>query len=279
MKTFWKLVLTFAVLSLFILVIAFVMAALVSGLDMPSLTSGYVAVIPMHGPITMHGCGGGLFMTGGCVSTENIKEELRKADEDPTISAILLDISSGGGEVVASRELMREVKKTKKPIVAWIGEIGASGAYYVASAADLVVADENSMTGSIGVRMELMHYYELLDSIGVNMTVIKAGESKDIGSPYRPMTKEENKELTDMIDKVYVSFITDVAENRNLNLDYVKTIAKGKIYLGMEAKEVGLVDELGGFDDALAFAGKLGNIEGEPRIVKPEKKSAWDELF
>ena len=218
-------------------------------------------------------------MTGGCVSTENIKEELRKADEDPTISAILLDISSGGGEVVASRELMREVKKTKKPIVAWIGEIGASGAYYVASAADLVVADENSMTGSIGVRMELMHYYELLDSIGVNMTVIKAGESKDIGSPYRPMTKEENKELTDMIDKVYVSFITDVAENRNLNLDYVKTIAKGKIYLGMEAKEVGLVDELGGFDDALAFAGKLGNIEGEPRIVKPEKKSAWDELF
>jgi len=279
MKTFWKLILTFGVLALFILVLAFVMAALVSGLDMPSIGGGSVAVIPIHGPITMNGCSGGLFGGGYCASVDEIKEELRNADADPTIRAIVLDINSGGGEVVASRELTREVLKTEKPIVAWIGEIGASGAYYIASAADEIVADETSMTGSIGVIMTITHYYDLMESIGVNVTVIKAGKSKDVGSPYRPMTPAENKELTDMTDKVYDSFVRDVAKNRGLNEDYVRSISGGKIYLGVEAKELKLVDTLGGFDDAIDVAAELGDISGEPAIRMPEKKVTWADLL
>lgn len=279
MKTIWKLALTFAVLSLFILVIAFVMAALVSDMEFPSLMGGYVAVIPIHGPIMMSGCGGGIFASADCVSVENVKEELRKADGNPSVSAILLDISSGGGQVVASRELMREIKRTNKPVVAWIGEVGASGAYYAASSADLIVADETSMTGSIGVRMEMAHYYELLEAVGVNITVIKAGESKDIGSPYRPMTKEEEQELKKMVEGVYDSFLSDIAENRGMSMDYVRSIAGGRIYLGLEAEKIGLVDDLGGFEYALERASELGKIRGEPKVLRPKKPPSWTDLL
>jgi protease-4 len=279
-KTFWKVVVTFAVLGLFVLVIAFAIAALMSGLSMPALgVGGNVAVIPVQGSITLGGCPASLFSIEDCAQVEVIKKQLRDADRDPSVKAIVLDIYSGGGNVVASRELMRAVKRTEKPVVAWIGEVGASGAYYVASAADKIVADEDSMTGSIGVIMFVQHYYDLMDKIGVNVTVIKAGDSKDIGTPYRPMTEEEKAELQRMIDKVYISFMSDVAENRNLDLDYVKNVSRGNIYLGVEAKEIGLVDELGGLDDAVKLAGKLGGIEGEPGVKKPERKLRWTDLL
>jgi protease-4 len=278
-KTFWKVVITFGVLGLFVLVIAFVIAALMSGFNVPAITGGDVAVIPVHGAIMMGGCPGGLFYIESCAQVEVIKQQLENADEDPSIKAIVLDIDSGGGNVVASRELMRAVRKTEKPVVAWIGEVGASGAYYVASAADNITADDNSITGSIGVIMFVQHYYELMDEIGVNVTVLKAGETKDIGSPFRPMTEEERDDLQGMIDKVYHSFIADVAENRNLDIEYVKDISQGNIYLGSEAKELGLVDELGGFDDAVELAGELGGIEGKPNVRRPERKIKWTDLL
>jgi protease IV len=272
MKTFWKVVITFGVLGLFVLIIAFAIAFMAGGLDVPSFGGGQVAVVPIHGTITLGGCPGGLFSGDSCANVDDIKDQLKAADSDPMVKAVVLDVYSGGGNVVASRELMRAVRDTKKPTVAWIGEIGASGAYYAASAADKVIADEDSMTGSIGVIMFVEHYYELFDWVGINVTTIKAGNSKDIASPYRPMTDEEKGELQGMIDKVYDSFVRDVALNRGRDLDYIRNVSQGRIYLGSEAKDAGLVDDLGGFDYAVQEAGRLGGIKGEPAVKKPEKK-------
>ena len=261
------------------IVIAFAIAAIVGGADISSFSGGEVAVVPIYGDITLGGCSSGILFTETCAEVGDIKDQLKAADNDPQVKAILLDIYSGGGNVVASRELMRAIKNTKKPTVAWIGEIGASGAYYAASAADKVVADDDSMTGSIGVIMPVTQYYGLMDKLGVNVTVIKAGESKDIGSPYRPMTDEEKGELEGMIGKVYDSFTSDVAKNRNLDLEYVKNISRGKIYLGSEAKDLGLVDELGGFDYAVELAAGLGGIKGEPKLKRPERKVRLTDLL
>ncbi len=279
MKTFWRLAVTFAVLGLFVLIVSFALAAVMSGFSMPSLSGGDIAVIPVHGTITLGGCPGSLFTSSSCAEVEVIKQQLKEADEDYAVKAIVLDIYSGGGNVVASRELMRAVRKTEKPVVAWVSEIGTSGAYYTASAADKIVADDNSMTGGIGVIMFIEHYYGLMDWLGVNVTVIKAGDSKDLGSPYRPMTEDEHAELEGMINKVYASFVSDVALNRGLELEYVKSVSKGKVYLGSEAYELGLVDELGGFDRAIEVAAKEGGITGEPGIRRSEHKISWVDLL
>ena len=279
MKTFWKVVVTFGVLGLFVLVIAFSIAYFMSDMRVPSLGGGDVAVIPIYGTITMGGCGGGLLNAESCADVSEIKQELKDADNDPRVKAIVLDVYSGGGNVVASRELMRAVKRTEKPTVAWIGEIGASGAYYAASAADRVVADEDSMTGSIGVIMFIEHYYDLFDWVGINVTTIKAGNSKDIGSPYRPMTQNEQDEMQAMIEKVYDSFVFDVARNRHLEVGYVRNISQGKIYLGSEARDLGLVDELGGFDDAVSIAANMSGIRGEPGVRRPERKVGLIDLL
>jgi protease-4 len=281
-RTFWKIAVTFGVLGFFVLLIAFAIAALVGGSDVSSLggvLGGQVAVIPIHGTITMGGCAGGIFQAESCADVDEIKQQLKDADRDPLVKAIVFDIYSGGGNVVASRELMRAIKKTKKPKVAWIGEIGASGAYYAASAADKIIADEDSMTGSIGVIMFISHYYDLFDWVGINVTTIKAGNSKDLGSPYRPMTDDEQKQMQDMIEKVYSSFVSDVAANRKMDEGYVRNISQGKIYLGSEAKQNGLVDGTGGFEDAVQIAAELGNIKGEPVLKRPEKKTTLLDLL
>jgi protease-4 len=279
MRTFWKVVVTFAVLGLFVLIIALAIATLMSGFDVPVIGGGDVAVIPIHGTITLGGCPGGLFYIESCAQVDAIRTQLRQADDDPAVKAIVLDVYSGGGNIVASRELMRAVRDTKKPVVAWIGEVGASGAYYVASAADRIVADDNSITGSIGVIMFVQHYYELFDDIGINVTVLKSGETKDAGSPFRPMTEEERVRFQEIIDKVYDSFIEDVAENRGLSKEYVRENAKGDIYLGSEAKEIGFVDELGGLEEAIDIAWKQANMTGEPSVRKPERKVSLYELL
>lgn len=282
MKTVWKILITFGVIALFMLV-AFLVVFLASDFTVPAVPiigSGTVAVIPIKGEITMGGCGGGLL--GGsvqCAQVDRIKDMLKEAEDDYSVKAILLDVNSGGGYVVASRELMKAVKECKKPVVAWIGEAGASGAYYVASASDRIVADRDSVTGSIGVIMTVQQYYELFGKVGVNVTVIKSGKSKDIGSPYRPMTLEEEKNLQEMVDGIYYDFVSDVAENRNLPLDFVENISDGRIYLGSKAKELGLVDELGGFDDALNTAGKLGGIEGKPKVKEIVRRRSLSEIF
>jgi len=273
-KTMWKILLTFGILALFIMVIAVFIVFLATGFSEPSLGAGYIAVIPIKGEITSGGCGGSL-LSGeiACANSDEVKKMIKDANDDWTVDAILLDIDSGGGAVVATREITTAVKSSKKPVVAYIGETGASGAYYIASAARRIVADDNSLTGSIGVRMEIPHYYDLMGKIGVNVTTIKAGGEKDVGSPYRPMTEEERRDLQDIVDVIFDDFIEMVAVNRNMSAEYVKSIAEGKVYVGSKAKEIGLVDELGGFDYALEVAASEAGIEGEPKVknMAPER--------
>ena len=231
-----------------------------------------VAIIPVRGEITTEGCPCNIFGCEECAEVKTIKEMLEIADNDITIKAIVLDINSGGGGVIASNDMMNIVKKVKKPVVARIGEICTSGAYLVASAADKIVADKNSITGSIGVVMYFQQYYGLMEKLGLNMTVIKSGNNKDIGSPYRPMREDERKELKEIVDKVFENLIEEIAENRKLPVEYVRNISDGSIYLGSDAKKLGLVDELGTLDDAINLAGKLGNVKGKPGVKEVVKK-------
>jgi protease-4 len=235
-----------------------------------------VAVIPIKGEITSGGCSGGIFGTPACADVTVI--ELDKANEDDSVRAIVLDINSGGGSVVPSRDLARAVKESKKPVVSYIGESGASGAYYIASASRHIVADRDSITGSIGVIMTIQHTYGLYDKLGINVTTIKSGKVKDIGSPYRPMTDEEKKELEAMVSKIYADFVSDVAINRGLERDYVERISDGSIYLGKDAKDLGLIDSLGNLQDAVNIAAELGNVSGKPEVQKNEAKqlTLWD---
>jgi protease-4 len=278
MKTHWKVLITMGTFVLFILVIAGIVL-LVGKLVVVPFEGNKVAVIPIKGEITLESCGGSIFGTYQCARSSAIKKSLREADRDPSIKAIVLDINSGGGGVVASRELMRAIRNVSKPVVACIREVGASGAYYVATGADKIVADENSLTGSIGVIMTINHYYGLYQKLGINVTVIKAGESKDIGSPYREMTEEEEEELKVMLDQIYDDFISDVAENRDLPVSYVRNISDGSIYLGSNAKEMGLIDEIGDIDYAIRLAADMGDVKGEP-VVKGEEMretiNIWD---
>ncbi|ADG13582.1 signal peptide peptidase SppA, 36K type [Methanocaldococcus infernus ME] len=187
---------------------------------------------------------------------------LDKLEKDKSVKGVLLIINSPGGEVVASEELAKKVKEVseKKPVVAYIQTIGASGAYMVASSSNYIVAQRHSVVGSIGVRMDIIHFYGLMKKLGINVTTIKAGKYKDIGSPYRPMTPEEKKILEKMINETYNYFIMWVAKNRNLSINYTKKIAEGKIYLGEDAKKVGLVDEVGDEEVALKKLEELANV-------------------
>jgi len=276
MKAKWKVLITIGVAVFFILVIVITLA-LVGNITI--ISGNNIAIIPIKGEITMGGCGGSIFGSVQCAQVSKIKGMIEDSNKDNSVRAIILDIDSGGGSVVASRELMRTVKESKKPVVAWIGESGASGAYYVASAADKIIADRDSITGSIGVLMSIQHYYELFGKIGINTTVIKAGDTKDIGSPYRPMTDEEKKELQDILDRIYDDFIIDVANNRNLSINYVRNISKGNIYLGSQAKDLDLIDEVGGFDDAVKTAAELAGIRGKPKLKEVKAKNTVQDLL
>ncbi len=181
MKTIWKVSLTIGIFVLFFFAMVGTLVIL-GGTDIGP-TGNKIAVIRIKGEITSESCGGGLFGATGCAQASTISKKLKDADNDPNVRAIVLDINSGGGGVVASGNIMQSIRDTEKPVVAYIGDSGASGAYYAASAADWIIADRNSLTGSIGVIMTLTQYYGLYDKLGINTTVIKAGKSKDIGSP------------------------------------------------------------------------------------------------
>ncbi|HIQ38676.1 MAG TPA: signal peptide peptidase SppA [Methanothermococcus okinawensis] len=202
------------------------------------------------------------------ISVEDYIEALDRAEKDPNIKAIILRVNSPGGEVIASEKLARKIKEVseKKPVVAYVETIGTSGAYMAIAPATCIVAEKHSIVGSIGVRMDVIQYYELMKKLGVNVTVIKAGEYKDICSPYRPMTPEEKEYLEDIIEEIYIDFVRWVAENRNMTVEETLKVANGRIYSGHEAKKVGLVDYVGTEEDAVEIAQRLANIS-HPVVV------------
>jgi protease-4 len=209
-------------------------------------------------------------------------EEIHQYLEDGGVKAIVLRIDSPGGGVGPSQEIHREVLKAKqqKKVVVSMGSVAASGGYYIACASDLIVANPGTITGSIGVVMEFTNLEELLKKIGVKGVVIKSGEYKDIGSPFREMTVDEKKIMQNVIDNVNQQFIQAVAEGRKLDRNKVAGIADGRIFTGEQAQQLGLIDRIGNLQDAIDITARMVGIEGKPTILYPRQKfSLWDLLM
>jgi len=197
-------------------------------------------------------------------------EYFRKNEQ---VKAILLRIDSPGGGVAPSQEIYREILKTKseKKVIVSMGTVAASGGYYIASAADGIVASTGTITGSIGVIMGFTNFETLFQKIGLQTSVIKSGEFKDTGSPTRPMTPEEEIYLQTFVTEIHEQFINDVSKGRNMPQEAIREVADGRIISGEQAKNLGLIDRLGNFDDAIQWAGSLGGIQGEISTMRPPK--------
>jgi protease-4 len=209
-------------------------------------------------------------VSGTITDSDDIVEALRDFQHAHSIKAVVVRIDSPGGGVAASQEIYHAILelRAEKPVVASFGGVAASGGYYIASACDAIVANPGSLTGSIGVIMEMGNVQELLQKIGVQAEVLKAGTYKDMGSPVRPLTDEERAILQQMIDSVHTQFITAVASGRKMDEAKVRALADGRIYSGEQAHALGLVDSLGGLRDAIAMAAERGGIAGEPHVSR-----------
>ena len=209
--------------------------------------------------------------------------DLKKFGDSPSVKAIVLRIDSPGGGVVPSQEIHDAVKrvrnKNNKAVIASMGTVAASGGYYIAAATDRIIANPGTLTGSIGVIMELANLEGLLKKIGVENVVVKSGRHKDIGSPFRKMNVEDRRILQSVMDDVHTQFIEAVAEGRSLDVTDVQPLADGRIFTGRQAKDAKLVDELGDLDDAIRLAADLAGIEGEPKVVEPRKRFSLRELI
>jgi protease-4 len=216
---------------------------------------------------------GEIDIKGTILNSQETLKQIKDFRKEASIKAIVLRIESPGGAVGPSQEIYREIRRTTqtKPVVVSMGSVAASGGYYIASAASHIVANPGTITGSIGVIIHLPNLQELFGKIGYQMTTIKSGKFKDIGNPARDMTPEEKELLQATIDETYRQFVRDVALARHLPEDQVRSFADGRIIMGEKALELKLVDQLGNFEDAVAKAGELGKIEGEPEVVKAKK--------
>lgn len=219
---------------------------------------------------------------GVITQSSGVIEEIHQHLADESVKAIILRVDSPGGGVGPSQEIHREIVKAKqkKKIVTSMGAVAASGGYYVACASHLIVANPGTITGSIGVLMQFSNLEELLKKIGIKGVVLKSGEHKDIGSPFREMTPEEKRIMQETLDNVHQQFIQAVAEGRSLDRTKVVPIADGRIMTGEQAKQLGLVDKMGNLQDAIDEATKLVGIEGKPEVIYPRKKlSLWELLM
>lgn len=235
-----------------------------------------VAVIPIDAEIM--GVGGGDGFSGGPVTPEAVIGKLRRAEEDDSVKAVLLRIDSPGGTASASHEIATEVARMKKPVVSSIGDVGASGAYMIASQSDEIVATPVSAVGSIGVILTVPEISDLADKLGVKMRIFKKGRYKDAGTPFRGLTPSETAMIDEDLQLVYDEFIDIVAEGRDMDRDEVVELATGWAWSGSRAKELGLVDTMGNYRDAVRRAAKRGGIDGEPEIVTYEEESVLDLL-
>ena len=196
--------------------------------------------------------------------------------DDPSIKAIVIRIDSPGGSVAPVQEIYSELKKIEKPIVASMGGSAASGGYYVACAADTIFANPGTLTGSIGVIMQFMQIKGLYDKIGLRQQVIKSGDFKDTGSPFRELTEQEQAVLQSTVDDVYNQFVDTIFEARGdlLTRAEIVELADGRIYSGKQALDSKLLDQLGNLQDAIKTAAELAGIEGKPKVVRKEKKTS-----
>jgi len=210
---------------------------------------------------------------GLILDSKETVDRLHKFRDNDSIKAVVLRVESPGGVVGASQEIFEEVKKTadKKPVVVSMGSVAASGGYYVSAPATYIFANPGTITGSIGVVMEITNIEGLLDWMKIESYAIKSGKFKDAGSPYREMTEEERKYLQGFVDGLHLQFEDAIVEGRGLERSKVEEIADGRILSGRQARELGLVDEVGNLWDAIDEAAERGGIEGKPSVVWPPK--------
>jgi len=213
-------------------------------------------------------------INGAIVASQRIINDVKLFRDNEAVKALVIRINSPGGGVGPSQEIYREIRRTMahKKVIASMGAVAASGGYYVAAATDGIVANPGTITGSIGVIMGYTNFEELMEKIGLTAVVIKSGEYKDLGSPTRPMTDREKVLLEEVTGDIHRQFVTDVAQGRQMDVDAVAAVADGRIITGEKAMALGLVDRMGNFQDAIQWAGELAGIEGEPKIVYPEKE-------
>jgi protease IV len=239
------------------------------------VTGEKVAVIPIHGTITLNG-GSTLFST--TVSGNEIVEKIKDAEADNQIKAIVLEINSGGGTVLGSKVVADALKETEKPTVAVISEYGASGAYWIASQTDLIYADELSFVGSISVLGSHLEFAGLLDDYNVTYRRLVTGEYKDIGTPYKEMTEEEETLIMERLEGIHNYFVQDVALGRNMSVEEMEELADGLFYLGYEAIDLQLIDEIGDKEDAITKAEELAGITNGAVKEYEEETSLFDTI-
>jgi protease-4 len=213
---------------------------------------------------------------GELVESRSILDQLKRYEDSNSVKAILLNVDSPGGGVAVSQEIFAEIRRLRekkdKIVVAYLSSTGASGAYYVACAANKIVANPGTIVGSIGVIAEWVNYADLLEWAKLKEIVFKTGEFKDTGSATRALTENEKKYFQGLIDDMYVQFVEAVATGRKLDLQEVRSLADGRVFTGRDAKERKLIDEVGNFQDAVDLTAKLAGISGKPRLIRVNRR-------
>lgn len=258
--------------TIFLFFIAFMFLGIVSFFttdDGALQFNGNVALIPVQGEISTSG--GGDFLQAGGVKSQKIVDWIQEAEEDKSIKALVFDIDSPGGTPVGTAEIADAIIRAKKPTVAVIHEMGTSGAYWVATATDIIFANRMSTVGSIGVRGSYLEFAGLMKDYNVTYRRLVAGKYKDITSQYKTMSPEELVLVQSKLDRLHENFIAEVATNRNISVQKVKELATGYIFLGAEAKDLGLVDMIGGRGEAKEYLEKMLNETVKFREYKVKK--------
>jgi len=224
----------------------------------------HVALVPLRGEITR---------------SDDFVEALDELREDASVGAVVVRIESPGGAVAPSQEMYEAIGRLReeKPVIASLGSVAASGGYYVASASDVVVANPGTLTGSIGVILQLTNLEGLMSKVGVEAEIVTAGAQKAMGSPFRPLSDAERAIFQEMADQVHTQFIDAVARGRGLSAEAMRRVSTGRIFTGEQARALGLVDELGGLHDAVGIAARRAGIEGEPVVeeISPRRTPWW----
>jgi len=237
-----------------------------------------ISLIELEGTIA----GSSSLMGDGIISPQEVESLLNEAKKDSS-SALIISINSPGGSVEPTQEIYNSIERFKeksgKKVYVWMKEVAASGGYYLSCGADKIVAMPTTLTGSIGVIMNLVNSEELLKKIGVSLYTIKSGKYKDMGSISRPLTNEERAIFQNIIDESYNQFLKVVSEGRNIPLDQLKNLAQGQVFTGIKAKEVGLIDEIGDLEDTIALVKKDLNLKGEPKIITHKRRVSFFSLL
>lgn len=269
-----KLGIYFLVVSLLLLLIGGSLFLIFGGGDI-GISSERVEVIYVQGIMLTGSVPSGF----GVATSEDITKSLNDASDDMGVKAIVLRINSPGGSPAAAEEILSSMKKIDKPIVISMGDVAASAAYYISAPADRIIANPDTITGSIGVVWEFQNRSKFFETEGISFYIAKSGEMKDMGGDWRGLSDVEKRYVDQVIAESYSRFVSEVASGRNLSVSKVKDLADGRVYTGAKAKELGLVDEFGSLDDAIDVAAKLGGIEGKPQVTYANRPSLSRLLF